>query len=309
MRLIILAILMLWGIVGYGNQEKQVTEVSFKIEYKGIITSFNIVPLFVPENLENKITEIKIIDNEQEKFSLIEDNEETMLYKNHFYIESGKQKYRVVKIKKISTDEIMEIRVFEKTWFGSLKDGHVNGYSIGKYPLLQEDDKEKLGFIEVNKENINTKISPHFTLGEFRSKPLTAKLPVYIMLDERIIFKIEKMLSIFQKKYYYIEKFEIMSAYRTPLHNGKLRNVKKSRHIFGDAVDIFVDEDNNGKMDDLNKDGVIDPKDLKMLFDIADEMDNSSDYGYLKGGLSMYEFNAVVGEFLHIDARGFKIRW
>lgn len=47
-----------------------------------------------------------------------------------------------------------------------------------------------------------------------------------------------------------------MSGYRTPYYNRSIGNeTRYSRHVYGDAADIYVDDDDDGIMDDLDGDG------------------------------------------------------
>jgi hypothetical protein len=67
--------------------------------------------------------------------------------------------------------------------------------------------------------------------------------------------------------------FTVMSGYRTPYYNTALNNVRYSRHMWGDAADIYINNDSrNDVMDDLNGDGKRDAKDAEMLYDIVDEL-------------------------------------
>ena len=77
--------------------------------------------------------------------------------------------------------------------------------------------------------------------------------------------------------------------------------------MYGDAADVFVDADSNGRMDDLNHDGHIDRRDAQMLFAAAEQVE--TDHPELVGGLSAYSASAAHGPFVHVDARGFRARW
>jgi hypothetical protein len=56
-----------------------------------------------------------------------------------------------------------------------------------------------------------------------------------------------------------VKRVQVMSGFRTPRYNKSGGNTggraNLSRHMYGDASDIFVDNDGNGTMDDLNRDG------------------------------------------------------
>ena len=101
----------------------------------------------------------------------------------------------------------------------------------------------------------------------------------------------------------------LMSAYRTPFYNKAIGNVKYSRHIFGDAIDIYVDDNYDAVMDDLNKDGIISMSDAEVIQSIVNEIDNDPEYEDLLGGMGKYNKNAVHTYFIHIDTRGYKARW
>jgi hypothetical protein len=104
----------------------------------------------------------------------------------------------------------------------------------------------------------------------------------------------------------------IMSGFRTPQYNaagvfpGSGRS-GVSRHMYGDAADIFVDEDGDGRMDDLDGDGKITIQDARVLLAVADGVEAS--HPELAGGLSAYAGNSEHGPFVHVDTRGTKARW
>jgi hypothetical protein len=86
--------------------------------------------------------------------------------------------------------------------------------------------------------------------------------------------------------------------------------VKYSRHLWGGAADIFIDENpKDGVMDDLNGDGKIDYRDAGVLYNIIDEMSGKPWYYLFIGGLSRYEKTASHGPFVHVEVRGFRARW
>src|SRR5262249_53016712 len=62
------------------------------------------------------------------------------------------------------------------------------------------------------------------------------------------------------------ETFTVMSGYRTPAYNRAIGNATSlSRHLFGAGADVFVDANHDGRMDDLNGDGVVDQRDAAVL--------------------------------------------
>jgi hypothetical protein len=101
-----------------------------------------------------------------------------------------------------------------------------------------------------------------------------------------------------------------MSGYRTPYYNSMIGNeTSYSRHLYGDAMDIYIDEDGDGQMDDINGDGKIDENDARFLLRIAEAIDHSTQWGWLKGGAGVYHATKAHGPYLHVDARGYVARW
>lgn len=86
-------------------------------------------------------------------------------------------------------------------------------------------------------------------------------------------------------------------------------NVKFSCYVYGDVVDIFVDNDGNYCMDDLNNDGVVNIGDVDVMVSVIVEFNKCSEYKGLIGGLGIYGLKFYCGLFIYIDMCGFKVRW
>jgi hypothetical protein len=217
------------------------------------------------------------------------------------------------KLKIRYADDYMVIHAFVMAPFNELKGGYVNGYRIGEYPrysmrfpFIYEPPK---GFIEVTRDNEKTFVSPHFRLAQFLCKQ-DQGFPKYIVLREKLLLKLEYLLEKVNQAGYKCDSFHVMSGYRTPYYNQLLGNVKYSRHQWGGAADIFIDENpKDGMMDDLNKDGKIDWKDAKVLYRIVDGEYGKARYKRFVGGLGRYKGNHYHGPFVHVDVRGKKARW
>lgn len=100
-----------------------------------------------------------------------------------------------------------------------------------------------------------------------------------------------------------------MSGYRTPYYNKSIGNVKFSRHVFGDAADIYVDEDLDGVIDDLDNNGKHDMADALVIHSIINKMENDPENEHLVGGMGSYKKNTAHTYFIHVDTRGYKARW
>ncbi len=193
------------------------------------------------------------------------------------------------------------------------KKGRLNGYHIGDYPLepmrgLSIYERPQ-GFVEVHPEHLSLPVSPRFTLGQFLCKQASG-YPKYLLLNSRLLQKLEYLLDRLNESGYPVVNFEIMSGYRTPIYNALIGNGRYSRHLWGDAADIFIDQHpRDGVMDDLNKDGVIDKADALWLVNFIESLDEREDYQSFVGGLSPYDSTAAHGPFVHVDVRGWRARW
>ena len=97
-----------------------------------------------------------------------------------------------------------------------------------------------------------------------------------------------------------------MSGYRTPAYNKAIGSSKYSRHMYGDAADIYVDDNHDGFLDDLNGDGKITNKDTKWLADLANDVQRKNN---IKGGVGIYKRTSRHPRFVHVDTRGYYARW
>jgi len=189
----------------------------------------------------------------------------------------------------------------------------LNGYQIGEYqtkPLRGlEAYKVPDGFIEVTQDNQDVWVSPHFQLRQFLCRQ-KSDYPKYLRLDPKLLIKLELILQEVQQAGIAASSFYVVSGYRTPYYNSSIGNkTKYSRHFYGDAADIFVDIDGDGKMDDLNDDDEVTNEDPRYLYDLVDSLVDQKNYQPYKGGLGFYGMNEARTGFIHVDVRGQKVRW
>ena len=165
------------------------------------------------------------------------------------------------------------------------------------------------GFVEVTEENRGTLVAPHFTIGQFVSKQ-SGGYPKYLVLRERLLLKLEMLLEEVRSAGMPVTTFRIMSGYRTPFYNRSIGNeTRYSRHVYGDAADIYVDDDDNGVMDDLDGDGETTLDDVRALAGVIETLSGKSWYQPFEGGLGLYKGNRAHGPFVHVDVRGHPTRW
>ncbi len=213
-----------------------------------------------------------------------------------------------------ASGEVATIHVFVMVAAARLTgEGYLNGYRIGAYPSQPLNDLDIYqappGYVEVTKDNQHTPLSPNFRLGQFVTKQ-PGGFPKYVVLRASLLLKLESILAQLNASGRATGGFVIMSGYRTPWYNHSIGNVPGSRHVWGGAADIFIDEHPaDGVMDDLNGDGNIDQEDALWLASFIDDMSRRGLFGERVGGLGVYGSTAAHGPFVHVDARGTRARW
>lgn len=191
--------------------------------------------------------------------------------------------------------------------------GYLNGFRIGSYPRpplrRQATYQPPAGFIEVTPQNQDVFITPHLQLKQFLTKQ-PGGYPKYVVLDPRLLLKLELIFKEVHDAGYAQSGFFVMSGYRTPAYNRDLGNVQFSRHQYGAAADIFIDEHpKDGVMDDLNHDGRIDIRDAAVLYQLIDRHQDDPAFRPLIGGLGLYPSTSAHGPFVHVDVRGYAAHW
>lgn len=295
-------------------QEFKPQEANFSIIYRGLKIPLQSFSIFV---MPAEGIEIEIAEKDRNQQYIIEFGNKSFESRESFNWQAPAESgyYPVVIKEKNSSSKAAEIKlnVFVLHPFSEKKGEYLNGFRIGKYPAIPAAKKKfysrPAGFLEIKESLLDISLTPHFKMRQFLTNQ-SLKLPHYIVLKETLLLKLEYLLQEINKKGYRADTFGIVSIYRTPYFNKKLgNNTSLSRHLFGDAADIYIDNSGNGLMDDLNNDNKSDILDAGILFDLALEFDQQEKYSKLQGGLGSYRGNGVRGPFIHVDARGFHVSW
>ncbi len=216
-----------------------------------------------------------------------------------------------------ATRPIDDLRVITLVPFAEKKNGRIGLYYLGRWPFEGKGAPPRpsyanpTGFVEVTRENQDTAVSQHFKLRDFLTKDQFDVWPKYLLIDSRLIDKLELIVQELEEEGHPVEHVQIMSGFRTPIYNHSGGNTggraSLSRHMYGDAADIFVDNDRNGVMDDLNGDGKVDPADAEVVARAAERVE--AKYPALVGGVGIYPACCGHGPFTHVDVRGYRARW
>ncbi|MCC6928941.1 MAG: DUF882 domain-containing protein [Gemmatimonadaceae bacterium] len=191
---------------------------------------------------------------------------------------------------------------------------YVNGYHLGVWPgeqrAVSEQYENPEGFIEVTRESADTPLSTHFALRDFITHDQQSVWPKYIVLREDLIDKLELVLNALQSFGVATQHIVVLSGFRSPQYNARGVGegmARSSRHQFGDAADIIIDANRDGRMDDLNFDGRVDFSDVQVIDRAVALVEHK--WPDLVGGLGLYHETGPSGPFTHIDVRGTRARW
>lgn len=194
--------------------------------------------------------------------------------------------------------------------------GRIGNYRIGNWPYEQGGAPKPVyrppaGLIEVTPQNRETWLSEHIQLKDFVTKGQENVWPKYVAVQPRILDKIELVIQELELMGHPVENIFAVSGFRTPAYNAGGGNTsgrgKLSRHMYGDAMDIAVDNDNNNIMDDLNGDGRINLADARVIGEAVDRVERK--YPQMVGGMHYYPPTGGHQGMVHIDTRGFRARW
>ena len=193
---------------------------------------------------------------------------------------------------------------------GLVAGASLNGYRIGTYVAehLTEFHDRPEGFVEVWSGDVDLMVSDHFRLGDFITHDTQdAVWPKYVALHPRLLDKLELVLSTIEARTKVAVDsaavdevaFDVHSGFRTPDHNrGVPLAARDSRHQYGDAADLAIDADGDGR---------VTLKDELLVAQAVEEVE--AEHPELVGGLGLYTSRRYATPYVHIDARGIRSRW
>ncbi|MGH7481431.1 MAG: D-Ala-D-Ala carboxypeptidase family metallohydrolase, partial [Longimicrobiales bacterium] len=190
----------------------------------------------------------------------------------------------------------------------------LEGYFVGRYPTEGSGRTDAYappaGLIRVTPELADLRISTHFRLREFLTHDQSEAWPKFVLVDRQLLDKLELVMAELERSGIAAEHMVVMSGFRTPQYNRRGLDAGRaslSRHQWGDAADVWIDNDGDWYMDDLNRDGRRNTGDARVMLRAVERVE--ARYPELIGGAGIYDDNGAHGPFIHIDARGSRARW
>jgi hypothetical protein len=197
------------------------------------------------------------------------------------------------------------------------RSGRIGNYVIGTWPHETGGTPRSpayaapRGLIRVTPENLDTPVSRHFLLRHFVTKGQENVWPKYVLVSPRLLDKLELTIDELNRSGVPVRRVGVVSGFRTPSYNSGGGDTAGrgalSRHMYGDAMDWFIDNDGDGRMDDLNGDGRVDIEDARIIAAAAERVERR--HPHLVGGIGVYRPTGAHSGFVHIDTRGYRARW
>jgi hypothetical protein len=162
----------------------------------------------------------------------------------------------------------------------------------------------------VTPSDAGLRLSEHFVLADFLTHDQRDVWPKYVVLQEPLIDKLELVLADLAAHGVSTDRVRVLSGFRAPYYNDRIvaeGAARASRHQYGDAADVIIDANGDGRMDDLNHDGRLDLSDTQVILRSVERVEKA--HPSLVGGLGLYHAMGTSGPFAHIDVRGSSARW
>ncbi|HJU89585.1 MAG TPA: D-Ala-D-Ala carboxypeptidase family metallohydrolase [Gemmatimonadaceae bacterium] len=182
----------------------------------------------------------------------------------------------------------------------------IDGYRIGTYVAEMvggSGNDRPAGFVKVTPADEALSISKHLRMADFLTQDGQTTWPRYAAVSPRVLDKLELVLAELaswrgDSTPVGIE-VDVHSAYRSPSYNRVVRSAARdSRHQYGDAVDVAID---------ANGDGRFTLRDARLVARAVDAVE--AKYPDLVGGMGVYASRRIRHPYVHIDARGQRARW
>ncbi|MBI3789917.1 MAG: DUF882 domain-containing protein [Gemmatimonadetes bacterium] len=186
----------------------------------------------------------------------------------------------------------------------------LNGYRMGMWRGERHADARAplpAGFLEVRERDADRPLTRHIRVSDFLTHDGQSQWPRYVAVDTRLLDKLELVLAQLEADQGGVTvggeaprfAMEVRSGFRTPFHNARVPgSARDSRHQSGEAVDVAIDADRDGRFT---------RKDLRLVVKALEEVE--AQHPDLVGGIGLYTSRRFSSPYVHMDVRGDHVRW
>jgi uncharacterized protein YcbK (DUF882 family) len=183
----------------------------------------------------------------------------------------------------------------------------LRGFTLGTWVGEKLSGKGKAGlpegFLPIDAHALALAVTENLTLGDILSTPDTERegYPEFAAVDVRLLEKLELVLAEVTRMTGGATppRLSVNSGFRPPSYNkGVAGAANNSRHQYGDAADVRIDADGDGRFS---------AAEVKLVEKAVLAVEQA--HPDLKGGLGLYTSKRFRSPYVHIDARGQRARW
>jgi hypothetical protein len=181
----------------------------------------------------------------------------------------------------------------------------LRGYRIGTYIAERVSGRQAppVGFLEITPADVDIPITKHLRVGDFLNHDQQGVWPSYAAVNPKLLDKLELVIQEIARwhgdKAVADIEIDVHSGFRAPEHNKRIqRAARDSQHQYGDAADIAIDANGDGKIT------AIDSRMVGLAVEIVELK-----HPELVGGLGIYTTGHSSTNYVHIDVRGRRARW
>ena len=213
--------------------------------------------------------------------------------------------YRLALLKSGQQREIEGLTLAVLVPFEEKEGAMLRGYRIGTYIAERVAGRQPPpeGFLEITPADVDLPITKHLRVGDFLNHDQQGIWPSYAAVNPKLLDKLELVIQEIARwhgdKAVADIEIDVHSGFRAPEHNRKIRRAARdSQHQYGDAADVAIDANGDGKLT------AIDSRMVGLAVEIV-ELKHPD----LVGGLGLYTSGHSSTNYVHIDVRGRRARW
>ena len=213
--------------------------------------------------------------------------------------------YRLALLKSGQQREIEGLTLAVLVPFEEKEGAMLRGYRIGTYIAERVAGRQPppTGFLEITPADVDLQITKHLRVGDFLNHDQVGVWPSYAAVNPKLLDKLELVIQEIARwhgdKAVADIELDVHSGFRAPEHNRKIRRAARdSQHQYGDAADVAIDANGDGKLT------AIDSRMVGLAVEIV-ELKHPD----LVGGLGIYTSGHSSTNYVHIDVRGRRARW
>jgi len=213
--------------------------------------------------------------------------------------------YRLALLKSGQQREIEGLTLAVLVPFEEKEGAMLRGYRIGTYIAERVAGRQRppQGFLEITPADVDLPITKHLRVGDFLNHDQQGVWPTYAAVNPKLLDKLELVIQEIARwhgdKAVANIEIDVHSGFRAPEHNRKIRRAARdSQHQYGDAADVAIDANGDGKLT------AIDSRMVGLAVEIV-ELKHPD----LVGGLGLYTSGHSSTNYVHIDVRGRRARW